>query len=165
LTEPPFSRVLKERRSPQALSDHLKILIIRIRQRFDEIHGDGPAPKRQRRPRVNETFLQSGQSDHEFDRRAGFEAFPERPFLIDDAVDATGVRIHDDGSPGVTAERGEHRFPHFGVLAAQIIASNGRCAGAPNGGFQASQATLKGRLSSGPLAGAPALRHAARPGA
>jgi hypothetical protein len=95
-----------------------------VSERRDQIHGDGPTPQGEWSFRVNDALFQSSQSDQELDRRAGFEPLSQRPFLIDDAVDAPGMRVHDDYRSGVGAQRGEDGLSDFRIFASEIIALN-----------------------------------------
>src|SRR5436305_2894382 len=64
---------------------------------------------------------QPGQSGHELNSRAWFEPAPDCPFLIDDRIDATGLRVHDNDRAGMVAKSGDCRAADFQVFARRVI--------------------------------------------
>jgi hypothetical protein len=102
---------------------------------------------------VNDVLGETREARHYLDGRAGLDAVAQAELLIDDRVDLTRLRVHDDDRAGLVAERVQRRAADFEVFARRVVV---RDVGAPPRPCRPARLRARGRwprLSAAALGG------------
>jgi hypothetical protein len=70
---------------------------------------------------IDDVFIEAADARHELDRRARLEAVADRPVLIHDRKDLSGLGFHDDNGSGVTAECIDRRVADIKIFARRVV--------------------------------------------
>ena len=73
---------------------------------------------------IDHLFIQARQTRDQFDCRAGLEAAPHAPLLIDDAINAASLGIHHDDGARVITQRVYRHASHFRIFARGNVTGN-----------------------------------------